>query len=238
LTTLLFLLIGVTDASNPAFQAGAAPAKTGEKGSEKSAEKSNVKTPPEPPIENVVNVTTTDLVDKPHDYLNKNVKFSAKFYVFSNLPLDYKPALRTSKTHLGFLVLRPDVHVPFSELKIAMPIPKEKDPMNQVLASLKDGDEVEVTGKVFAAQLDEPWVEVLRFKKTASAPEDKKEAMAASSQNTASRARDGAEMLKQHPPTKPMPEQPEIIHQEPSTPKKLAPDQIVPPTKPINTPSD
>ncbi len=55
-----------------------------------------------------------------------------------------------------------------------MAIPKEKDPENQMLAQLKDGDTVEVTGHVFSTALDDPWVDVLRLKKTASAPEDKK----------------------------------------------------------------
>jgi hypothetical protein len=143
---------------------------------DKPAEKSDkpgAKAAPEPPIENVVNVTTTELVDKPREFLNKNVKFVAQFYVFSNLPLDYKPAMRPSKTHLGFLVLRPDGHIPYSELKIAMPIPKEKEPTNQLLASLKTGDQIEVIAKVYSNQLDEPWVDVLRLKKLASASEDK-----------------------------------------------------------------
>lgn len=136
---------------------------------------------PEPVIENVTNVTTTQLVDKPADFMNKNVKFTAHFYMFANLALDYKPALRSSKTHLSFLILRPDSHIPFSELKLAMPIPKEKDPDNQMLTSLKDGDEVEVTGKVFATALDEPWVDVLRLKKLKAAPDPEKDKAAAGS---------------------------------------------------------
>lgn len=136
---------------------------------------------PEPVIENVVPVTTSQLVDKPADFMNKNVKFTAHFYMFANLALDYKPALRSSKTHLSFLILRPDSHIPFSELKLAMPIPKEKDPDNQMLTGLKDGDEVEVTGKVFATALDEPWVDVLRLKKLKSAPEPDKDKAASSS---------------------------------------------------------
>jgi hypothetical protein len=64
--------------------------------------------------------------------------------------------------------------VPLSELKLDMPLPKEKDPENQMLAQLKDGDTVEVIGHVFATALDDPWVDVLKLKKIASAPEDKK----------------------------------------------------------------
>jgi hypothetical protein len=151
-------------------------AKEGEQAGEKGekSEKQNVSTTPEPPIENVVGVTTTELADKPRDYLNKNVKFIAKFFAFNNLALDYKPALRPSKTHLSFIVLRPEAHIPFSEIKLAMAIPKEKDPASQVLTSLKEGDQVEVIGKVFATPLDEPWIDVLRLKRLSSA-EDKKE---------------------------------------------------------------
>jgi hypothetical protein len=155
----------------PKAKAPAAKA-TADKPAEKT-DKPAAKAAPEPPIENVVNVTTSELVDKPHEFLNKNVKFTARFYVFSNLPLDYKPAMRPSKTHLGFLVLRPDGHVPFSELKIAMAIPKEKEPMNQLLGSLKDGDQIEVIAKQFSSQLDEPWLDVLRLKKIASAADEK-----------------------------------------------------------------
>lgn len=138
-------------------------------GNEKQPEKV-----PETPIENVVNVSTNELVDKAHDYVGKNIKFNAKFFAFSSLALDYKPALRSSKTYLSFLVLRPEAHIPYSEIKLAMPIPKEKDPESQVLTSLKDGDEVEVTGRVFASPMDEPWVDVLRLKRLSSAEDDKK----------------------------------------------------------------
>jgi len=170
LASLIFSQAAVTLAVP---KAKAPPAKaTTEKSAEKS-DKPAAKAVPEPPIENVVNVTTVELVDKPHEFLNKNVKFTAKFYAFSNLPLDYKPAMRPSKTHLGFLVLRPDGKVPFSELKIAMAIPKEKEPMNQLLGSLKLDDQIEVIAKQYSSQLDEPWLDVLRLKKIASASDDK-----------------------------------------------------------------
>jgi len=153
---------------------------TSDKASEKT-DKPITKAPPEAPIENVVNVSTTELVDKPHDYLNKNVKFTAKFFSFTTLPLDYKPAFKSSKTHLGLLVLRPESRTPFSELKIAMAMPKDKEPTNALLAGLKDGDGVEITAKVFGVPLDEPWVEVLRLKKISSAPDkDKKDDKTAS----------------------------------------------------------
>lgn len=141
-----------------------------------STDKKESKPAVELPIENVVGVQAEDLVRAPSDYLGKNIRFTAPFFSFSNVALDYKPALRQSKTHFSFLVLRPNSHVPLSELKLAMPIPKdEKDPMSKVIAGFKEKDELEITGKVFAVALDEPWVDVLRIKKIKSAPDDKAE---------------------------------------------------------------
>jgi hypothetical protein len=175
LTTVgISLILGFASGIAPAQSASSKTPAT-EKAADKTkpAEKAAPKTP-EPVIENVQNVTPEQLVDKPHEYLNKNIKFTAAFHSFTNVGLDYKPALRQAKTNLSFFVLRQGTHVPLSELKLDMPIPKEKDPENQMLAQLKDGDTVEVTGHVFSTALDDPWVDVLRLKKIASAPEEKK----------------------------------------------------------------
>jgi len=119
-----------------------------------------------PVIANVVDVTPLQLVDKPTEFLGKNVKFTANFFAYCNLALNYKPAMRPQKDNISFLVLRPDSKVPLSELKIAMPMPKnEKDPRSKLLASLHDGDKIEVTANVFSTQLDEPWIDVLDLKK-------------------------------------------------------------------------
>ncbi len=143
-------------------------AKEGDKSKEAAAK-------PEVPIENVVAVSTDDLVEKPHEYLGKNVKFSAPFFAFSNLALDYKPAYRSPKTHISILVTREKKKIPLSELKLAMMTPKdEKGPETQLLSQLKEGDVIEVTGKVFSTALDDPWVDILRLKKISSAPDDKK----------------------------------------------------------------
>lgn len=137
-----------------------ADAKAGDKaGDKKEAPK------PELVIENVVPVKPDELIDKPHDYLGKNVKFNAAFFAFSNLGLDYKPAFRSSKTHISFLISKAKKQIPLSELKLAMMIPKDKDPDTTLLANLKEGDSVEITGKVFSSALDDPWVEVLKIKK-------------------------------------------------------------------------
>lgn len=119
-----------------------------------------------PVIANVVDVTPLQLVDKPTEFLGKNVKFTASFFAYCNLALNYKPAMRPQKDNISFLVLRPDSKVPLSELKIAMPMPKnEKDPRSKLLGSLHDGDKIEVTANVFSTQLDEPWIDVLDLKK-------------------------------------------------------------------------
>jgi hypothetical protein len=55
--------------------------------------------------------------------------------------------------------------IPLSELKLAMLIPKEKDSETAMLAGLKEGDKIEVIGKVFSDALDDPWVEVFKLKK-------------------------------------------------------------------------
>jgi hypothetical protein len=161
--------------SNAAPSPAAKPATTkpAEKTPEKAPEKATKPTP-EPVIENVQNVNAEQLVDKPHEYLNRNVKFVANFFAFTSLALDYKPALRPAKSHLSFLVVKDGTHMPLSELKLAMAIPKEKDAENTLLAKLKDGDQVEITGKVFSTALDDPWVDVLRLKLLKAAPDEKK----------------------------------------------------------------
>jgi len=143
----------------------------------KDATKDKDDSPPKPPIPdltNAVSVSAEDLVNKPQEYLGKNVKFTAGFFAFSNLALDYKPAFRSSKTHLSLLVLKPGTHVPLSELKLAMMIPKEKDPDTDLLAKLKDGDTVEIIGKEFSTALDDPWVEVYKLKKIGGSKDEKK----------------------------------------------------------------
>jgi hypothetical protein len=133
---------------------------------------------PEPDLTNAVTVTPDELVGKPQEYLGKNVKFTANFFAFSNLALDYKPAFRSSKTHLSLLVLKPGTHVPLSELKLAMMIPKDKDPETELLAKLKDGDQVEIIGKQYSTALDDPWVEVFKLKKIGGSKDETKKAAA------------------------------------------------------------
>ena len=120
----------------------------------------------DPVIANVANVTPDELIDKPKEFLGKNVRFTAYFSMFCTLALDYKPAFRDKKKYISFLVKKPDSKVPLSEIKLALLIPKETDkPRNKLLTSLREDDKIEVTGKVFSTALDEPWVDVLALKR-------------------------------------------------------------------------
>ncbi len=178
LPSIALLLVTVPRAGFTATPATKSKPATHAKPAEKPAEKATDKTAAakpaaEPVLENVVTVTPDELVAKPQEWVGKNVKFDANFFAFSSLALDYKPAYKSSKTHLSFLVLRPNSHVPLSELKLAMMVPKEKDPESTLLAGLKDGDQMEIVGKVFSAALDDPWVEVFKVKKLGSSAEEK-----------------------------------------------------------------
>ncbi|MDZ4833530.1 MAG: hypothetical protein SGJ27_07095 [Candidatus Melainabacteria bacterium] len=134
--------------------------------------KAEVKDEPEKEIvlTNVSNVTIDQLIEKPKEYLGKNVRFTGDFASFCTLALNYKPAFRPQKTHISFLVRKPDSKVPMSELKLALPIPKETDKTkNKLLTSLRDGDKLEMTGKVFSTALEEPWVDVVNLKRLSEA---------------------------------------------------------------------
>src|SRR5689334_422841 len=90
----------------PAAHPKAPAAKPAEKPAEKK-EAAKTATTPEPVLENVIGVSPDELVNKPQEFVGKNVKFDGKFFAFTSLALDYKPAYRSSKTHLSFLILRP-----------------------------------------------------------------------------------------------------------------------------------
>ncbi|CAN5256324.1 hypothetical protein BH11CYA1_BH11CYA1_01540 [soil metagenome] len=166
------------------------PAKADEKKeTAKAPEKKAEKPVPEVVIENVITVPAETLTEHAGEYLNKNVRFVANFQAYSSLALDYKPAMRPAKTYLSFLVFRNNSKVPLSELKLAMPIPKEDDksPQAKLLSELKEGDQLEVTGKVFATPLDEPWVDVLRLKRLKAAVDEKEKEKKASAEGASSK---------------------------------------------------
>lgn len=101
------------------------------------------------------------LVDNPVLYMNKNVQFNAKFNKFSSLGLDYKPALRESKTYIGILINRDDTEytIPLSELKMFI---KRKEA--EKLTDIETGDEIQVKGTVFSSALGDPWLDVTEIK--------------------------------------------------------------------------
>lgn len=103
------------------------------------------------------NVSAIELVNKPSAFLNKNVKIVAVFNKFSTLGLDYKPAMKSSKEYISFLVRREGVAehvVPLSELKIFI-----KRSKAEKLVDLESGDKIEIKGKVFSNALGDAWVE-------------------------------------------------------------------------------
>jgi lysyl-tRNA synthetase class II len=121
-------------------------------------------------LTNVASVSPDQLIEKPKEYMGRNVRFTADFAGFCTLALNYKPAFRPQKTHISFLVRKTETKIPLSELKLALPIPKETDKVkNKLLTSLKDGDKLEVTGKVFSTALDEPWIDVVTLKRLSEA---------------------------------------------------------------------
>jgi len=197
--------------AKPAEKTGQDKDKEKEKEKDKEKEKADAKAAAakaaatEAAVESASSVTPQELVEKPHEFLGKNVKFDATFSNFSNLALDYKPAMRSSKTYLSFLVFRPNSKVPLSELKIAMALPKEKDPENKVLGNLKEGDQLELVGKVFSTALDDPWLDVARLKVIAKAPEEKKDEAAEAEKPDKLKDKDA------HPEKPEKPEHPEVV---------------------------
>ncbi|HEY9790075.1 MAG TPA: hypothetical protein V6D22_06745 [Candidatus Obscuribacterales bacterium] len=152
-----------------------------EKTEKKEPEKKEAAKAPEPSYEGAAAVNPEELVKHPHEYMNKLVKFTAGFSSFSSLALDYpkEHPMRESKKYLSLLILTPGTpqgaKIPLSEMKLSMAIPKDKDPETDLLAKLKEGDQVEIIGKEFSTALDDPWIDVLRLKKIGgSKDEDKK----------------------------------------------------------------
>lgn len=122
------------------------------------------------PVE-YVSVQAVDIVNKPSAYLNKNVKIVAVFNKFSTLGLDYKPAMRSSKDYISFLVKRDNVAdhiVPLSELKIFITRTKAEK-----LIDLESGDKIEIKGKVFSNALGDAWMEAYEVKNLEQKPAKK-----------------------------------------------------------------
>ena len=132
-------------------------------------------------------VKLKDLVKKPAAYKNQKLTVKGKFYSFSSLPLDYKPAFRDSKDYIGLVLSRPDQEkVPLVELKIANKLDyfkKKKDDKDsakddepeEITLNLNHGDLIEIDAEVFAIALGEPWLEASDIRIIKKAKEEDKE---------------------------------------------------------------
>lgn len=107
-------------------------------------------------------VNPLDVVKKPNAYIGKRINVSGRFDKFATLGLDYKPAMRSSETHISFLIMRPDTekNIPLSEMKLFV-----KRGLAEKLIELKEGDKVQFSGVVFSSALGDPWVDVDRLEK-------------------------------------------------------------------------
>ena len=125
---------------------------------------------------NSIAVQPLDVVANPVKYLNQNIVMNATFDKFSTLGLDYKPALRENANYIGFLIQRDDVvdhDVPLSEMKLFL-----KRDYAEKFIDLETGDKIQIKGKVFAAALGDPWIDVNEIVviKKAKEPETKEAA--------------------------------------------------------------
>lgn len=122
---------------------------------------------PTKPAIQYMQVSSSGLVNKPQLYLGKNIKITATFNKFSSLGLDYKPAMRSSKEYVSFLIKREntgDTIIPLSEVKFFI----KKDKAEKM--DIESGDKVEITGKVFSNALGDAWVDVSELKNLTPKP--------------------------------------------------------------------
>lgn len=113
-------------------------------------------------LEQQMQVNPLVLVNAPEKYLNKEVKVTAVFDKFTALGLDYKPAFRSSKEHISFLIQRDNIAkhtLPMPELKLIV-----KRSLAENLIELESGDKIEFSGKVFSNALSDAWIDVTEIK--------------------------------------------------------------------------
>ena len=113
------------------------------------------------PAKSYMAVNPVVMVNNPKPYLNKDIKFKAKFDKYSTLGLDYTPAFRSSEKFITVLIQRNDVlthNVPLSELKIFL----ERSEAEKHI-DLNSGDEIEVAGHVFSNALGDVWMDAQKF---------------------------------------------------------------------------
>lgn len=112
------------------------------------------------------------VVNSPSTYLNKSIIMDAKFDKFSTLGLDYKPAMKSSKNYISFLIKRDDTsyNIPLSEMKLFL----ERSTAEKFI-DLKTNDEIKIKGIVFSDALGDAWIDVKELSITKKAPEEKKD---------------------------------------------------------------
>lgn len=125
---------------------------------EPQGQKPNIQTPVSANVEVISGLRPVDIVNKPQDYLNKNVTFTSKFAAFSSLGLDYPKAMRSSEDYIGFLIMRDDVNnvIPLSEFKLFI---KRKTAEKYI--DLEQGDTVKIEANIFSTALGDPWGEIV-----------------------------------------------------------------------------
>lgn len=124
--------------------------------------------PKKKPIKQEPVVLLTNLVNplavvkSPCSYVGKRINVSARFNKFSTLGLDYKPAMRSSESHISFLIFRPDTNknIPLSEMKLFV-----KRNLAEKYIELKEGDTIQFSGVVFSDALGDVWVDVDKLDK-------------------------------------------------------------------------
>lgn len=120
---------------------------------------------------NYTNATALEIVNKPAAYMNKYVRITGIFNKFSTIGLDYKPAMRSSKEYISFLIKRDNVQnhiIPLSELKIFI-----KRDKAEKLVDLETGDKIEIKGKVFSNALGDAWMDAYEVKNLEQKPPKK-----------------------------------------------------------------
>ena len=126
---------------------------------EPQKDKPNLQTPVKSAnVEVISGLRPLDVVNKPSEYLNKNITFTSKFVAFSSLGLDYPKAMRSSEDYIGFLIMRDDVNnvIPLSEFKLFM-----KRKMAEKYIDLEQGDTVKIEANIFSTALGDPWGDIV-----------------------------------------------------------------------------
>lgn len=137
-----------------------------------SAEQTAAKTNTAAQVQTVQPTTTPlAIVNNPSAFLNKTVILNAKFDKFTTLGLDYKPALKSSKDYISFLIKRDDTsfNIPLSEMKLFLTRTKAEK-----FIDLKTNDEIQIKGIVFSDALGDTWIDVNELTVIKKAPEEKK----------------------------------------------------------------